>query len=82
VIDLDHYAWRERVTIDGEPRLLIPCADPERYEEPADGIFSTVDEAVVYLELFGFESEYDPETWVLVHYVGTVVPTPDVTKEA
>lgn len=74
-IDLDYFQWRERRNIDGVDRLLIPCSDPNLYERPADGTFATVAEAIDYLEAC-FEHEYDPGTWVLVHYRGIeVAPT-------
>lgn len=72
MIDLDFYEWRERVIMDGVERLLIPCGDPHRFEFAADGISASVEEAVAYLENFGFEEDYDPNTWVLVHYVGSI----------
>ena len=72
MIDLDYYTWREPVTIDGRQRLLIPLSDPMRYEHPADGIFTTVDEALGYLT--DWWDHEDTDQWVLIHYTGRVVP--------
>lgn len=71
-LDLDYFTWRKPVTVDGEPRLLIPCSDPMLYEYPADAIFTDCDDAMEYRDDV-WEDE-DTSEWVLVRYVGSIVP--------
>ena len=59
---LDFFAWRERVVLDGEERLLVP------YEYPYDLTFLSAEEA--------FERKLQDasrEHWVLVRYRGEIV---------
>jgi hypothetical protein len=72
-IDLNHYTWRTEWE-DG-PSLVVPCSNPNDYEYPADGIFSTVDEAIRYRDEW-IEDGHDCTEWVLVKFVGNVVPIP------
>ena len=69
-IDLNHFCWRER---QADGRLLTPCADPMVYEMEFDMIFDTAEAAVEFVDDL---MEYDPDTWVLVHYVGTICAIP------
>jgi hypothetical protein len=59
---LDFFAWRERIVLDGEERLLVP------YEYPYDLTFPSAEEA--------FERKLQDasrEHWVLVRYRGEIV---------
>lgn len=70
MIDLDYYAWRERSTIDGTDRLLIPWSNPALYEYDFGFVFATAQEAI------DFKAEDEAaadEDWVLVHYTGEIV---------
>lgn len=73
--DLNYYQWREKVKVDGQTRLLCPCSDPTVYEAPFDFVFDTKQQAIDFIYSWGYaEESYDPETWVLVHYVGIGIP--------
>lgn len=74
MIDLDFFAWRERRVVDGEERLLVPCADDQVYEQSMDFLFATADEAIDAITGLGFDDQYDSDTWVLVRYTGSIVP--------
>jgi hypothetical protein len=79
MIDLDFYAWRKPVTIDGQERLIVPMSDPVEYEWDFGLIFGTPDEAQDTLEAYEYEDIAREEGWVLVHYSGVRVDiTPDV----
>lgn len=73
MIDLDYFCWREPTKdASGNDRLLIPWADSMQHEFPFDFVYATAQEAI------DSKDDYDDaadEEWVLVHYVGTVLPT-------
>lgn len=73
-LDLDFYCWRERVTSAGVERLLVPCSDPMRYEFPIDFVFDSPQAALDAVE--SFEDVFDADSWVLVHYTGTIIDVP------
>ena len=59
---LDFFAWRERVVLHGEERLLVP------YEYPYDRTFASGEEAFAQKL-----QDACREHWVLVHYRGEIV---------
>lgn len=59
---LDFFAWRERVVLQGEKRLLVP------YEYPYDRTFASAKEAFAQKL-----QDASREHWVLVHYRGEIV---------
>lgn len=81
IIDLDHYCWRERAYDDeGDERLLVPHGDPDLYEFPIDFVFATSGDALVWLAEAIEEEWVEPleaNSWVLVHFTGTVIPNAD-----
>lgn len=66
------FAWRTLVHFENEPkpRLIVPWADPHKYEEPFDGLWDSAQHALdAFLEE---QAEQDPDeaaemdAWVLV----------------
>lgn len=70
--DTDYYTWCER----WGDRLLTPCSDESVYEHDYGFIFPTAEAAI--LAVTEMEMPYDPDTWVLVHYKGEIIPTDNV----
>lgn len=76
-LDLNHYTWRVPAQDDdGNPRLLVPHADPQQYEFPINFIFRNVSDAFDWLEDQDLLDEAETEKWKLVHFVGTAQSVP------
>lgn len=74
--DLDFYCWRVPTSDeDGNPRLLVPWADPQLYEWPFDFMFNNEEEAQIALDEWDAREDAQEEQWVLIHYRGTQVVT-------
>jgi hypothetical protein len=68
-IDMAHYCWRQRrADASGDERLLVPTGFDD------DFLFASHEEAVTFLNETGFIDEYDPTTWMLVRYAGSIIP--------
>jgi hypothetical protein len=62
-------AWKERRSVGGRQRLLVPWSDPTQHEEPFDLLFETEAEAHAARDDAGAEAE----PWVLVQVTFQVV---------
>lgn len=65
----DQYVWRECVrNVGGDPRLLVPHSDPDKYAQPMNWRFKTPEQAKQNLS-DGTGTEYDGETLVLCRQI-------------